>query len=81
VIREHVGHLHGAIDDRSLPIRLAITLGALASLPLLGTAVRRLGAALELGALTLPLLALAHVPVVVALVGVWSIGCEVCRGE
>jgi len=81
VIREHVGHLHRAIDGRSLPIRLAITLAALLSVPLLGTAVRRLGAALELGALALPLLAVAHVPAVVALVGVWSVGCDVCGGS
>jgi len=78
MIRDHVGHLRHAIDDRSLPVRLAITLGALLALPLLGTGVRTLGAALGLGWLTLPLLAIAHVPVVIVLVGVWSIGCELC---
>jgi hypothetical protein len=74
MIREHVGHLHRAIDDRSLPARLGITLGALLALPLLGTGVRTLGGALGLGWGTLPLLVVAHVPVVVALLGAWSIG-------
>jgi len=62
-----------------MPIRLLITVGALLSLPLLGTAVRTLGSALGLGVLTIPLLVLAHVPVVVALIAAWSIGCDVCR--
>lgn len=79
MIRTHVRHLHDEIDDRSLAVRVAITVGALAALPLLGTAVRRLGAALDLGVFTLPLLAVAHVPVVVALLAVGSIGCDVCR--
>lgn len=79
VIREHVRHLHHAIDDQSLPIRGAITVAALLSLPLFGTAVRALGSALGLGSLVLPLLVTAHVPVVVALIAVWSIGCDVCR--
>jgi hypothetical protein len=81
VIREHVGHLHGAIDEQSLGVRGAITVLALLSLPLFGTAVRTLGEALGLGRLVLPLLVLAHVPVVVALIALWSIGCDVCRGE
>jgi len=81
MIREHVHHLHHAIDDQSLPVRGAITLGALLALPLFGTAVRTLGSALGLGRLVLPLLVLAHVPVVVALIAVWSIGCDVCRTE
>jgi hypothetical protein len=80
MIREHVGHLRRAIDDQSLPVRLGITLGALLSLPLLGTAVRAAGGALGLGWLTVPLLAVAHLPVVIVLLGVWSIGCDVCSG-
>lgn len=79
MIRDHVSHLHQAIDDRSLPVRLGITVGALLALPLLGTGVRTIGSALDLGLLTLPLLVVAHVPVVVALVALWSIGCDVCR--
>lgn len=79
MIREHVGHIHHAIDSQSLLVRLAITIGALLSLPLLGTAVRQFGAVLNLGAFTTPLLVVAHVPVVIALIAVWSIGCEVCR--
>jgi len=79
MIREHVGYLRHTVDDRSLPVRLGITLGALLALPLLGTGVRTIGAALDLGWLTFPLLAIAHVPVVIVLVGVWSIGCSVCR--
>jgi hypothetical protein len=81
MIRDHVGHLHQMIDDRSLPIRVGITVGALLALPLLGTGVRTLGSALGLGQFVLPLLALAHVPVIVALVAVWSIGCDLCRTE
>jgi hypothetical protein len=34
---------------------------------------------LNLGWLTLPLLAIAHVPVVIVLIGVRSIGCDLCR--
>ncbi|MFC7078580.1 hypothetical protein [Haloarcula halophila] len=78
-IRNHVSHLHHEIDDRSLPVRVGITVGALLALPLLGTAVRTLGSALGLGVLTFPLLVVAHVPVVVALIALWSIGCDVCR--
>jgi hypothetical protein len=79
MIREHVGYLGHAIDDQSLLVRLGIVLGGLLALPVLGTGVRTLGAALNLGWLTLPLLAIAHVPVVIVLIGVWSIGCDVCR--
>jgi hypothetical protein len=79
MIREHIRHLHHEIDDKSLALRLAITVGALAALPLFGTLVRQVGAELDLGMLTLPLLAVAHVPVVVALIAIWSIGCDVCR--
>jgi len=81
MIREHVRHIHHAIDGQSLSVRVAITVGALVSLPMFGTAVRTLGSALGLGRLVLPLLVLAHVPVVVALIAVWSIGCDVCRPE
>jgi hypothetical protein len=77
VIREHVGHLRHAIDDQSLPARLGLTLGALLALPLLGTGVRTLGSVLGLGWVTLPLLVVAHVPAVIALLGAWSIGREV----
>lgn len=79
MIRDHLHHIRAAVDDRSIPIRLGITVAAILSLPLLGTGVRALGDALNLGVLTLPLLAIAHVPVVVAVIAVWSIGCEVCR--
>ena len=81
MIRDHIGHLHRAIDSRSLPIRGAITLGALVALPVLGTGVRTLGSVLGLGRLVLPLLVLAHVPVVIALIAIWSIGCDICRTE
>jgi hypothetical protein len=81
MIRKHVRHLHHALDDRSLPIRGAITIVALLSLPVFGATVRALGNALGLGRLILPLLVLAHVPVVIALICVWSIGCDICRTE
>jgi len=81
MIREHVRHLHRAVDRQSLPVRGVITVLALLSLPVLGTAVRSLGDLLGLGRYVLPLLMLAHVPAVVALVAVWSIGCDVCRSE
>lgn len=67
------------MDEQSIPVRLGVTVAALLSLPLLGTGVRSLGAALGLGTWTLPLLAVAHVPAVVALIAVWSVGCDVCR--
>lgn len=79
MIREHIGHLRHTINDQSLPIRLVITIVALLALPLLGTGVRTLGSALGLGWLTLLLLAIAHVPVVIAVIAVWSIGCDICR--
>lgn len=81
VIRNHLQHIHHSIDDRPLPIRAAITLVALVSVPLFGTAVRSLGSWLGLGRLVLPLLVVAHVPAVVALICVWSIGCDVCRTQ
>lgn len=79
MIREHISHIRGTVDDQSILVRLGITVAALLSLPLLGTAVRTVGSALNLGAWTLPLLAVAHVPAVVAVIAVWSIGCDVCR--
>lgn len=79
MIREHVTDIRNAVDAQSIPIRLGLTVAALLSLPLLGTGVRSLGSALGLGVWTLPLLAVAHVPAVVALIAVWSIGCDVCR--
>jgi hypothetical protein len=79
VIREHLRHLHHAIDDRSLAVRGAITVAAVLSLPVFGAGVRALGDALGLGRLVLPLLVLAHVPAVVALIAVWSLGCDLCR--
>lgn len=79
MIRDHLHHLHHTIDDQALVIRVGITLAALAALPLFGTGVRTLGSVLGLGQLVLPLLVVAHVPAVVALIAVWSIGCDVCR--
>lgn len=81
MIRDHVRHLHHLIDDQSVLIRAGITLAALLSLPLFGTGVRTLGSTLGLGRLVLPLLVLAHVPAIIALIAVWSIGCDVCRTE
>jgi hypothetical protein len=79
MIRNHISHIRAAVDAQTIPIRLGITIAALLSLPLLGTGVRTLGSALNLGAWTVPLLAVAHVPAVVAVIAVWSIGCDVCR--
>jgi hypothetical protein len=79
MIREHITHIRAALDDQSIPIRLGITVAALLALPLLGAGVRTLGDALNLGAWTFPLLAVAHVPAVVALIAIWSVGCDVCR--
>lgn len=79
MIRDHIGHIRATIDRQSLAVRGAITVGALLALPVFGTVVRTLGEAFGLGRLVLPLLVLAHVPVVVALIAVWSIGCDVCR--
>lgn len=81
MIQNHIRNIHHTIGDQSLPIRGAITLVALLSLPVFGTGVRALGSALGLGQLVLPLLVLAHVPVVIALIAVWSIGCDICRSE
>jgi hypothetical protein len=79
MIREHLDHIRATVDEQSIPVRFGITAAALLSLPLLGTGVREVGSALDLGALTLPLLAVAHVPAVIALIAIWSIGCDVCR--
>jgi hypothetical protein len=81
MIREHVSYLHRAVDRQSLPVRGVMTILALLSLPVLGTTARSLNDALGLGRYVLPLLVLAHVPAVIALLAVWSIGCDVCRSE
>lgn len=81
MIRNHLRHLHHRIDDQSLPTRGTITLAAVAALPLLGTGVRMLGRELGLGAFTYPLLVLVHVPIVVALIAIWSIGCDLCKTQ
>ena len=77
--REHVSQIRFAVDDQSMPIGLGFTIAALVFLPLLGNGVGTVGRALDLGAWTLSVVGLAHVPVVVALIGVWSVGCDVCR--
>jgi len=79
MIRRHLGHVRSTVDDQSIAIRFVITAAALASLPLLGTGVRALGSALGLDWITLPLLVVAHLPVAIALIALWSIGCDVCR--
>lgn len=79
MIREHLHHLHHTIDDKSIPIRCGITIVALLSLPAFGTGVRRLGEVLGLGELVVPLLLIAHIPAVIAIIAVWSIGCDLCR--
>ena len=79
MIRQHINHIRATVDKQSILIRLGITVAAILSLPLLGTGVRTVGEMLNLGAWTIPLLAVAHVPAVVALIAVWSIGCDVCR--
>jgi len=79
MIRNHISHIRTTLDEQSIPVRVGVTAVTLASLPLLGSGVRAVGSALDLGMLTLPLLAAAHVPAVVALIAVWSIGCDVCR--
>lgn len=79
MIREHITHIRTTLDDQSILIRLSITVAALLTLPLLGAGVRALGDAFNLGTWTLPLLAVAHVPAVVALIAIWSIGCDMCR--
>lgn len=81
MIREHVGHIHATIDSQPLVIRGLITIGALLLLPIFGTAVRSLGSMLGLGRLVLPLLVVAHIPVLVAFIAIWSIGCDICRSE
>jgi len=81
MIRNHVHHLHHVIDDKSLPMRGLITIVALLSLPLFGTGVRTVGEMFNLGQLVLPLLVVAHVPAVIAIIAIWSIGCDVCRTE
>jgi hypothetical protein len=79
MIREHIRHIRATLDDQSIVVRLGVTVAALLSLPLFGTAVRTAGEVFDLGGWTFPLLAVAHVPAVVALISAWSIGCDVCR--
>lgn len=79
MIREHIRHIRTTVDDQSIAIRLGVTGAAILSLPLLGTGVKTIGTMLSLGAGTIPLLVMAHVPVVIALFAIWSIGCDVCR--
>lgn len=81
MIRTHLDHIYRAIDDRPLSVRGVVTILAVLLLPVLGTGVRTLGSALGLGDLVIALLVLAHVPAVVAILGVWSIGCDLCRTE
>lgn len=78
MIRKHLRHIHRSVDQQPLTVRSVVALGALLALPVFGTGVRRLGSVLELGDLVLPLLVLAHVPAVVAVIAIWSIGCDVC---
>jgi hypothetical protein len=79
MLREHIGHIRGKVDEQTIPIRILITAAALLSLPLFGTVARTIGRTLNLGTLTIGLLAIAHIPVVIALVAIWSIGCDLCR--
>jgi len=81
MIHKHVRHIHHTIDEQSLLIRGVITIAALLSLPVFGSGVRALGSALGLGRLVLPLLVLAHLPAVIGVIAVWSIGCDVCLPE
>jgi hypothetical protein len=77
MIRNHIRHIRAHLDEQSIPVRGAVTVGALVSLPLLGNGVRTVGSALDLGMWTLPLLAIAHVPAVIALIAIWSIVSDV----
>jgi hypothetical protein len=77
--RRHIRHLHSERAERPLVLRLAITVGAPVALPVFSTIVGRVGAVLDHGIVVLLLLALAHVPAVIVLVALWSIGCDVCR--
>lgn len=81
MIRSHVRHIHHTIGEQSIPIRAVIPLTALLSLPVFGTGVRALGSLLGFGQFVLPLLVLAHVPVLIAPIAVWSIGRDLCRTE
>lgn len=74
-------HIHHVINERSIPIRSTVSLGALLSLSLLGTCVGTLGEVLVLDHLVLPVLLGAHLPIVVALIAVWFIGSAVSRTE
>ena len=77
MIRNHIRHIRAHLDEQSIPVRGVVTVGALVSLPLLGNGVRTVGSALDLGTWTLPLLAIAHVPAVIALIAIWSVVSDV----
>jgi hypothetical protein len=79
MIRDHISHIRTTLDERSVPVRVGVTVAALLSLPLLGNGVRAVGSALDLGVWTLPLLAVAHVPAVVALIAIWSMVSDARR--
>jgi hypothetical protein len=76
---EHLREIRATLDDQTMPVRGGVAVGALVAVPLLGTGVRRAGTALDLGEVAVPLLVVAHVPAVIALIAIWSIGCDVCR--
>ncbi|MFB6152626.1 MAG: hypothetical protein ABEJ27_00090 [Halodesulfurarchaeum sp.] len=75
MIRTQFRHSYDAIDVHPQLSRTAVTLGALLSLPILGPGVRVLGP----GRLVVSVL--ASVPVLIAVIAVWSIGCHRCRPE
>jgi hypothetical protein len=78
---EPARHQYCVIDDQSVLFRAGITLAALLFLSVYGTGIPTLGSVLGLEQLVPPLLVVAQIPVVIALVAVWSIGCNICRTE
>lgn len=79
--RTHLDRVQRASDDRLLSIRGMVAVLAVLSLPVLGTAVRSPGSTIERGDPVLAPRVFAHAPAVVALLGVWSIGCDRRRTE